>query len=139
MNSEIIAEQIIRNIKLHILGDIELDNKEHLIFACLEEQLSDLDKYISDTKSVTFYSKLNGGHHLMYQNNLGNIYIDKTIYNYIKDSFDLNDSIMKYILQWYFKYKFDLNISNHNIFKDKYLNDVSERRWFKAFGCEKVK
>lgn len=141
---EITGKQIIRNIKLHLLGDLELDKKQSLIFNTLEREFSNVNKYISynkDDKHMSFYSKTNGGHYIMINSSTKALYFNKVVLEDIKNECDLNNTDVVFIIQWYLNFKFNIvyELDYIKIRTQSYLNNSQYRKLFDIGKFKKVK
>lgn len=105
------ADIIIRNIKLYLLSNTEMDSSVQKIYDKLEGIFSNLDMYKPESTSVnanflTLFSKVNGGHHLMINEAQKLIYVDNKIKDRI-NSYDIRVQKLPTLIDWFIKNKFE--------------------------------
>lgn len=120
------SNQIIRNIKLHLLSDIKLDSDVQMIYNKLLKYFSNLNVYMEDVyeESLIFhyYGTDINNLHIRYNLNRSIICIDVNIWNFFLKH-DTSHTDTEELISWYIGNVFNINMSMYHIDK-MYLSYV---------------
>lgn len=119
--SDLTSKQIIRNINLHLLSDIELEEPYISIYNDLKDVFEDLNRYEVEIKTGytvaprIYYRKFEDENHIEYEKGSQIIYLDYiNIWQRFGNRYKLSNETVQGITTWYAKLALDLIIKNTN-------------------------